>query len=302
MSVYTFKICGYYVKSDICLPEAFSVEERTQVDVEVVLGKIPEFLRGSKESGYGTWTNGFENAWFYKKDIAQFYICKGREIIIEPETNADMRMVRSMLYSAAFALVVLQRQELMFHGSGLIWEDKNFIICGESGAGKSTLTMKLLREGGKFLADDTTRVYMQNDQIWMEPSYPQQKICRDLAIDEKMDLDKLIYIDEERDKFALPRRECYIPDRQPLHVIFILKKCNCANVIISKVEEPDFINTCIDNLYLSDVYKETVGLSLDMVAQLIRMQKTTAIYIINRPKKGNSVNEVCSRIRETLHF
>ena len=302
MNRYTYIICGYYVKSDICLPEAYPVDDINQVDVQVKIGKIPDFLNCSKEAGYGTWTNGLENAWFYNKDIAQFYVYRGKEIIIEPEQKADIRKVRSMLYSAAFALIVLQRQEIMFHGSGLIWEGKSFIICGDSGAGKSTLTLQLLREGAQFLADDTTRVYMQNDEIWMEPSYPQQKVCRDLAIREKLDLNKLVYIDEERDKFALPRNDYYISERQLLNTIVILRKSDCTELEVTKLSEREFLNTCIDNLYLSDTYRKTVGLSLSMVVQLLAIQKKIVVYEIIRPSQGDSVRDICARLYELLHF
>lgn len=57
-----------------------------------------------------------------------------------------------------------------------------------------------------FLADDTVRVHPGTMGMLAEPSYPQQKLCRDMALKCGKPLEELIYIDEERDKYAWRRQ------------------------------------------------------------------------------------------------
>ena len=160
-----------------------------------------------KEKGYGTWTNGFINAWFQTPDTAQFYVEKGKKIVVEPEQGANMDLISSMILSAGLCLILLQRTEPVMHGSAIEKDGKAIIVSGGSGAGKSTITMELLKQDVGFLADDTVRIHNENSMVVAEPTYPQQKICRDLAQEYGLELQKLRYIDEQRDKFALMRTE-----------------------------------------------------------------------------------------------
>lgn len=64
----------------------------------------------------------------------------------------------------------------------------------------------------------------------VEPSYPQQKLCRDMALKCGKPLEELIYIDEERDKYAWRRQGCYRKEAALLGKIFLLLKGCCGRV------------------------------------------------------------------------
>ena len=52
----------------------------------------------------------------------------------------------------------------------------------------------------------------------------QQKLCRDMALKCGKPLEELIYIDEERDKYAWRRQDCYRKEAALLGKIFLLRK------------------------------------------------------------------------------
>lgn len=75
-----------------------------------------------------------------------------------------------------------------------------------------------------FLADDTVRVHPGTMGMLVEPSYPQQKLCRDMALKCGKPLEELIYIDEERDKYAWRRQDCYRKEAALLGKIFCCER------------------------------------------------------------------------------
>lgn len=300
---YYYKIYGLSVVSDICIQQAYECDEVAEADVEISFGEIPEFLREAKQKGYGTWTNGFRNAWFNTQGAAQFYVEYGRRILIEPEADGNEELICSMILSAGFSLILLQRNEPVLHGSAIEWQGQAFIICGESGAGKSTITMEILKRDVGFLADDTVRVHMSDSVVMAEPTYPQQKLCRDLAIRSGFELERLRYIDEQRDKFALMRREKYVPYSVPLKKIVILRKFRDINGVISRVYSgKEYLEALIDNLYLADTYKNNVGVPVQLMQQFITMASQVEICEVCRPAEGDSVDAVMREMAKIFQF
>lgn len=306
---FNYIIYGLSVRSDICIQEAYmagcesaAVTEK-EPDVTIEKGKIPVFLREAAEKGYGTWTNGFENAWFRVPDSGQVYVEKGRKIVVETEENANMDLVCSMLLSAGFALILLQRNEPVIHGSAVVYDGEAVIVSGESGAGKSTITMELLKQDVGFLADDTVRVHLQEGRVVASPAYPQQKICRNMVEEYGLKLEKLRYIDEQRDKFAMMRTDRYVAEATPVKMMVVLKKKEDAKEVFSeKLQGKEYLDTLIDNLYLADTYKYNVGVSMQLMQQMLLMAGGVPFYVIYRPVEGNTIEAVVGEIKKILQL
>ena len=303
MNKFYYRIYGLTIVSEIKIQEAYECEVTGTPDVEVVFGEIPEFLRDAKTKGYGTWTGNFLNAWFNTPGAAQYYIERGRTIIVEPEENANMDLVCSMILSAGLCLVLLQRNEPVMHGSAIAIDNKAVLICGESGAGKSTITLELLKRNVGFLADDTVRLRIEPSGVLAEPTYPQQKLCRDQV--EKYDFaaEKLRYIDEFRDKFALMRRDIYVDKALPLACMIILKKSRDREKVFSKqLKGQEFLTALIDNLYLSDTYKNITGVPIELMQKFIMLASQVMIYEVYRPMEGDTVEAVLTEIDKVLQL
>lgn len=298
---YYYKIYGLVVRCGIPLPGALPCEPEENVDVTAVLGEIPEFLKGSREKGYGTWTNGFINAWFYTAGAAEFYIEKGKTVIISPIENPNWDLMASLFLSAAMSLIMLQRNEAVFHGSCLTANHQAFIVSGESGAGKSTVSFELMKEPYGFLADDTVRVHAVNGTFVAEPSYPQQKVCRDMALRMGLQLEKLRYIDEERDKFAKMCLDRYVTKALPLKLIIILTKDPKAEkVTCRELIGQDYLTAIVNAFYLQNTYRNTTGFPAELMMQLLAMASQVKVYTVCRPEAGNTIEQVTDQIRKLV--
>lgn len=298
---YYYVIYGFTVKSDIKILGAMPCEETEKEDISLEIGEIPVFLQEGKKKGYKTWTNGYVNAWFLTPAAAEFYVEKGKKVVVSPLENPNWDLISSMFLSAAMCLIMLQRHEIVFHGSTIQFQNKAVILSGASGAGKSTVTMELLKKPYGFLADDTVRVHEVNGIFLAEPSYPQQKLCKDMALRLDFDLQKLRYIDEERDKYAVINTKQYYEKAIPLNLIILLRvDAKAKNVCSKLLTGQEYIESCVDALYLEHVYREIVGTPMEIVMQILKMSSQISVYEIVRPKEGDTVQEVCKEIERLM--
>lgn len=300
MMKYFYRIYGLRVQSQIPFSQAVPDQEG-DADVRIAFGRVPDFLREAGRKGYGTWTNGFASAWFRVRDGTQVYVEKGRRITVELSKEPQQLAITSLLLSAGMALICLQRGDPFFHGSALYTGEEAILLCGESGAGKSTVTLELLRKRFGFLADDTVRVHPGAAGMLAEPSYPQQKLCQDMALRCGKPLEELIYIDEEREKYALRRQDCYVKQAAVLGKIFLLRKDVAGTgqetaVRIRKVNGQEALETLSSQLYLADTYRYSTGVPYALMTQLIRIAGGAGIYEVTRPGEGDTLHEVVTKI------
>ena len=298
---FNYLIYGLRVASDLELPGAMPCAPAADPDVRAVIGEIPEFLRKSREEGYGAWTNGFVNAWFYTPGAAEFYVEKGRKVIIAPVDNPNWDLAASLFLSAAMCLILLQRNEAVFHGSALEYHGQAFIVSGDSGAGKSTVSFELMKKPYGFLADDTVRVHRVNGIFTAEPSYPQQKVCRDMAERLGLELQKLRYIDENRDKFAKMCLDRYLTEGLPLKLMVILRKDpEAEEVYCRELQGQDYLNALTHAFYLEETYRRATGFPAELMLQLIAMAAQVKVYALYRPESGNTIETVTGMIEKLV--
>lgn len=299
MMEYFYRIYGLRVQSQIPFSQA-QPDVPGEAEVRIVFGRVPDFLREAGRKGYGTWTNGFTSAWFRVRDGTQVYVEGGNQITVELSKEPRMLLVTSLLLGAGMALICLQRGEPFFHGSALDAGGQAILLCGESGAGKSTVAMELLQRKLGFLADDTMRVHPGVGGMLVEPSYPQQKICRDMALKCGKPLEELIYIDEERDKYAWRRQDCYRKEAVVLGKIFWLRKDPVDRrkdaVRIRRITGKEALEILSAQLYLADTYKYSTGIPYLLMEQLIRIAGQTEIYEVGRQTDKDTLPEVVTKI------
>lgn len=299
MMEYFYRIYGLRVQSQIPFSQA-QPDAAGDADVRIRFGRVPDFLREAARQGYGTWTNGFTSAWFRVRDGTQVYVEEGKRITVEISGEPGMLLITSLLLSAGMALICLQRGDPFFHGSALCNGEHGILLCGESGAGKSTVTMELLRRKLGFLADDTVRVHPDAKEMVAEPSYPQQKLCRDMALKCSRPSEELIYIDEERGKYALRRQDCYEKRAVPLHRIFLLRKADKDmqedGVRVRSIAGKEALEMLSGQLYLADTYRYSTGIPYPLMEQLVRIAGQAHIYEVTRPEKGDTLREVVTKI------
>lgn len=135
----------------------------------------------------------------------RFFACRGDRIEFTVEDDADDGMVSLILNGTARGALIHQRGELPLHAATLVppGGTRALAICGHSGAGKSTLAAELSRRGWSLVADDTTRVTIENDTVTAWPSRDSIKLWRDALEGAGIDPGTLVRVMRNLEKYYL---------------------------------------------------------------------------------------------------
>lgn len=290
MSMYQYEIYGLKISSYVRLYQLCTIDDDRKEDVSIRCQKTDTFIQKCINDGIKSGMNQ-ERVWFYN-DIGCFVIKGGREILIEPYNGVKDEDVASFILGWCISFIFMQRGISALHCSALNINQQAVIVSGRSGVGKSTIAMALLKKGYQYLADDIAMVDIENHFL-ISPGFPQQKVCRNQA--EKMESEKLFYIDEKKDKFALNNREDFCNEPKELTTMFILDTYDGDKLKVEKLTGLSKWNQVINNLFLNDAYRE-LGLTLEEKNRCLKIAGHIEMYRILRPEGEDTVEDICTEI------
>lgn len=298
--VYKYRIYGMRVHSQICLPEAYAIDDMEVPDVYVSEGVMSDHIKAKIQEGWPSFWGTEEEAWFFTSRAGTYLIKQAKYITVERDTDADEGMVRAMLLGAALAHILAQRNIMAIHGSGVVKKQLAYIISGDSGAGKSTIVNECMKEADGFLADDTVVIDFREDGIRAVPAYPQQKLCEDTAIRAGYDITKLKRLGEECLKFAINRKEQFLTEPIEIGGMFVLKTGKNDKVIVEEIMGKQKLDILYANLYLNNLYK-CIGVKPSYMKNTLEFIKRIPVYTVTRPEGKDSVVDVKEQIEAIMN-
>ncbi len=316
--MFYYRLYGLLVESNIEFPQLLEYQEDGENSVAQIAIEVSKDL-GLKDkgdlapisdgAGWGFTENGM---WFDNqagtflletKDGVSRMSCDKLEGI--PDA-----MVRSFLLGNCIAIIMTQRKKIVLHGSTVVIGDKTVLVCGDSGTGKSTLAMSLIDKGGKLLADDISVLDAdENDGcIYAYPGFPEQKLCRDAAADNGFNLDELTYIDEERDKFSVDRRDIFIDDIRKVDALISLHTVSedmagddfDEGVRILKVVGASKVNAITDRFFLNWLYEKAFRLEPSEMMKCVGLAGQIEIFDVTRVRQMDTREHMTDRILSEL--
>ncbi|MHC1681577.1 MAG: hypothetical protein AB6733_01230 [Clostridiaceae bacterium] len=300
---YYYKAYSLNIESEVFLPELISIGEKESftTDIKIAYDKVPLEIKKEVEEGK---TYKFEkNAmWFSIKEVAIYYIYNANTIIVEPVGSFNHPHIKIFLLGSAFGMLLLQKKYIAIHGSALKIGTEGVIFTGNSGAGKSTLANTLRERGYKFLADDISAVNESvNGDFLINPSFPQQKLCKDTMEKLSYNINQYTKVNDNRDKYAIPVGEDFFYDPVPLGAIFHLSCGEVEKVQITRVFGSEKMTLLPRNIYSFEVTKYT-GVDPLYFKNCVKITKKVPIYKIVRPKSGYFIDEIIDLVLTTLNI
>jgi hypothetical protein len=291
---YYYKINGLLVSSEIELPEAYQVEPQTP-EVEIKYGAMPDFIRELRAKKYNYSIYHKEYKWFYVDGEGSFFIRNGISIIVEPEDTADDKHIRSILLGSAFGSIMYQRDIIAIHGAAVVWKDKAIIVSGNSGTGKSTISTALRIKGSLFLADDTVAIKSTDGAVYANPSFPQQKLCTDTALDFGYDLSKLTLLDENKEKYAVNLLDSFCSESKEVKALVCLEIHEGRQVMISEITGNAKLQYILKYLYS---YRDYISASMntEVFRRCLEVARQIPVFQVKRPVDRNLVGEIADQI------
>ena len=234
--------------------------------------------------------------------VGIFQITDGTTITICPKKGISMDQLTPFVFGYCIAMLFWQRNQLAIHCSAVECDGKALIIAGDSGSGKSTFTTKLLENGFRLMTDDVAIVDISSEgDIMVYPAFPQQKLCRDAVHRNHLNTEDLLYIDEDRDKFAVPRRDCFCEKPCKLSAMLCLSvQSENSDVILTELNGHQKLISFLENNFLFPMFRNSGGFCTEDMQKCLQTVQTLPLYRMMRPFGIDSTDTQLQKIQKII--
>ncbi len=294
--MYYYKLYDMKIATDMEFFQLVVCEDDKEPDIEICEGEIPEDIIAQKARKYAF---SMERCWLSNK-TCYMVAENGNKLTYQKKPEGKVMYLQTYLLGFGMSMLAMQKGILSIHCSALADDKGALLIAGESGAGKSTLTTAFLDKGYRLMADDMAWVEVTDDQkVLAKPAFPFQKLCRNVAMEQGYNLDELLYINEEKDKFMAPYRGTFKTEPVPVKGFIMLGVAQSNEVECKEVQSIQKFQLCANNLFLrhllkQDKYQPYIGQRCMKLAAAIPM------YYIIRPDGKDTAAEVIEKAFEIV--
>ncbi len=292
---YQYLLYGLKIESEFEIAEAYRRDFDDKPDVRIVLGQMPEQIQkmyADKKVDERFFATSRNSVAIRIPNVADYCVTKDLITVNPLLAKINYLEVNSFLLGIVLAFGLSFRNQLLLHGGGVAKDGKGIVLTGHSGSGKSTISAALLSKDYLFVADDTCAITNKDGKAHICMGYPQQKLCRDAAISSGYDLSELIYINEDRDKFAKRLKSGFLPEGADFNYLFELVLSEDEELHFTKVTGHDKLDLILRNLYVADESFKIWGCSPEYMHECVKAASAVTVYQIARPKGRNTIWEI----------
>ena len=296
--LYWYKIYGNILCSEIEYPHLIRTGEQLPDIFIKVTSLVPPLKEGQT---YYVSPITKEHILFHNQ-VGSFQITHGRTIEMWPNKGVTLTQLTPFVFGYCIAMLFWQRNQIAIHCSAVERNGKALIIAGDSGSGKSTLTSKLLENNFHLMADDVAILDISaKGDIMVYPAFPQQKLCRDAVHRNHYNTEDLLYIDEDRDKFAIPCRDRFCESPTKLCAMLCLSAHQgSTDVTLSELNGHQKLLSFLENNFLFPMFRNSGGFVVQDMQNCLQIIQTLAIYAMIRPVGIDSADMQLDKIKKTI--
>lgn len=288
-----YQAYGLSILSDINLPALLSIKKNVDSTVNVLLGKVPnEYLR----SDANFYANPKE-LYFNINNVAKYYVKDGKDVTIQPAKGLNNEVLL-YFYSNCLAAILLQRNKLPFHASGVILPNRKVaLFAGDCGVGKSTIVTKLRELGYPLFTDDTLLLSNQDQNVYATASYPLLKLWEN-TFKEQNTFKRKRVLGKNIEKYGFHFHDKFEDEPLEVEAIFFLNKDD-KPIQISELKSVDVFERLLKNVYR----KEWIGI---MKKQMLQFNAVTSLsaslkgYYACRPSSIDTFQEFSEAIHTKI--
>lgn len=275
-----YRLYGCTVRSEVEYPHLLDTDSRTE-DLTIRISELKRRIKDPKGCFVDTITR---DRIYFCNQVGCFLITGGTQIEICPNPGVEIEAMTPFVFGYCIAMLFWQRGLTAIHCSAVEKEGKALLISGYSGAGKSTLTTVLLENGYRLMTDDVAILKATDDEIIVYPAFPQQKLCRDAVERNRMDTRELIYIDEDRDKYAIPRKDHFCQDPCELIGIICLNVHKEQELVFGEIAGAGKLTAFLENLFLFPMFRANQVFTPQDMQWCLDVVQRVPVYGMIRPE------------------
>lgn len=296
--LFWYKIYGNVLCSEVEYPQLIITADRTP---QIFLKVIPMERKLKNEQGCFVDTVSKSYIYFCNQ-VGVFRITNGISIEIYPNKDISIDKLTPFVFGYCMAMLFWQRGMIAIHCSAVEYNGEAIIIAGGSGSGKSTLTTRLIENGCRLMTDDLAILgTADNGDILVYSAFPQQKLCRDAVYRNHLNTEDLLYIDEDKDKFALVRRDIFCEKVTKLSgMVCLAVHPTDTKIRFSKLNGHKKLISIMENQFLFPMFRSSGSFSPEDMQTCLHIAQTVPIYQIIRPDGIDSTSEQMDYIMKTI--
>jgi len=280
LRVFSYRVAGLSVASEIELPGALVVAEPEAPDARVRRAATPDSVEGATTEG-PNWSLAGDRFLLRIPDVARFLIIGGVEILVDPAPGVDIADVAIFVAGTALGILLHQRGRIVMHASGVRVGKKAVLFCGPSGAGKSTLAAALTQRGYPVVTDDFCVVAADGAPI-VHPDGRQLKLWA-------RSIDELALAEQRAGAVRARLEKFYVeppasrPEPMPLGAIYGLREARPG--LTDGIERPNVVDAA--KLLRRNAYRpllvHRLGQKSDYFLAAAKMANAAGIFWLTRP-------------------
>lgn len=280
-----YKVYGVMIASDLEFPQLVVSDDTSRYDVTIEKTEFSKEI--DEKSARIKYEFGHECSWLCNT-TCQIQVYDGKRITYALTGNGNPEWLQTYILGYGMSMLALQRDMLPIHCSVVADEKGAVLIAGESGAGKSTATTAFLKAGYTLMADDMAWA----DGTMVYPAFPYQKLCRDVVEREGYDVDELIYIDEQKDKFLARYRGEFSTGARPMKGFILLHMTSEECVTVREMAGFERLHVYVGNLFLRKLMTREQKYAPYIGKIGLEMASKVPLLCIGRPVGKDTAEEV----------
>jgi hypothetical protein len=221
--------------------------------------------------------------------VGTFFIRRGEEIIVRPETGSDRRQINAYLTASAWGALCYQRGVHLLHVSSVRCASGAFAFAGPSGAGKSSIAASLVTRGYAMLGDDTARLEASDIRILLHPGAPTVKLWRETLDAMGFQSDGLNQVMPKIDKYQLPVPRSSHVHPIPLVAVYILE---WGLLGLCRQLGADAVRRFLATATYRPEFLDPLGRQGEFVQNTIQIAGRVPIYVLTRPRDFSAMDDV----------
>lgn len=289
--MYYYKLYGMRVVSDFELLQLINLSEKERMlppQITILERKFPEEYKRSEECyvDVGKERSIFSNSYCY------MLMERGEAIYYEKKESSTEELLNAFLLGWGISVLFYQKDRLAIHCSCVQKDGEAILISGDSGSGKSTATSELLKHGYSLVADDIAVVRPFGEKgLLVAPAFPYQKICRDALPEDMWSSDRVVYIDENRDKFLVPYQGSFSEEEVLVRAMYILEIFPGEKAELKELAGGEKFRACMNSLFIKPLLGEKLY-APENGSRVLEFASRLPVYRIKRPVGKDTKMEV----------
>lgn len=293
-----YRIYGMVFESDLVFPQLMEETTACKADFCIRVSAFPEKVKEHIRENRGPSGRGEDFYWFNSPG-GYFVILRDKEILLEQRDREKQDKMKTYLLGYGISMLLYAGKRMAVHCSAVAKDGSCILLSGHSGAGKSTLAGKLLEHSWKLVADDVAAVWRRQDSLITAPAFPMRKLCRNAAIRSGYETSELLYIDEDKDKFAVFCPEQFEEGESQVRAMFVITPYDGEEVRLEELSGQDKIQTFLNNLFLHVIIQKE-GMEPEKFFAMLEMLSLLPVYKLYRPLRAGDTSEEMARLCESI--